>query len=144
MKLKIIPFDQKGAAAVEFAIILPLLVMLLFGIIEFGIMLYDKAMITNASREGARAGIVFVSDETVAEFNQKIFDAVDKYCSGHLITFSEDSTTHNIIAQTTKPGSGDDLTVIVTYQYDYLVLPNFVTGIVGNINLAAETTMRME
>lgn len=144
MKLKIIPFDQKGAAAVEFAIILPILIMLLFGIIEFGILLYDKAMITNASREGARAGIVFVSDETVAEFNQKIFDAVDKYCSGHLITFSEDSTTHNIIAQTTKPGSGDDLTVIVTYQYDYLVLPNFVTGIVGNINLAAETTMRME
>jgi Flp pilus assembly protein TadG len=33
--------------------------MLLFGIIEFGIILYDKAMITNASREGARAGIVY-------------------------------------------------------------------------------------
>lgn len=144
MKLKIIHFDQKGVAAVEFAIILPLLVMLLFGIVEFGIILYDKAMITNASREGARAGIVFVSGETLVKFNKKISDAVDKYCSGHLITFSEDSTTHDIIAQTTKPGSGDDLTVIVTYQYDYLVLPNFVTGIVGNMNLSAETTMRME
>lgn len=118
--------------------------MLLFGIIEFGIILYDKAMITNASREGARAGIVFVSGETVAEFNQKISDAVDKYCSGHLITFSEDSTTHDTIPQTTKPGSGDDLTVTVTYQYDFLVLPNFVAGIVGNINLAAQTIMRME
>lgn len=136
--------EQKGAAAVEFAIILPMLVTLVFGIIEFGFILYDKAMITNASREGARAGIVFVSGETLAEFNQKISDAVDKYCSGHLITFSEDSTTHDIIAQTTKPGPGDDLTVIVKYQYDYLVLPNFVTDIVGNINLAAETTMRME
>jgi len=144
VKLKIIAFDQKGATAVEFAIILPVLVMLLFGIIEFGIILYDKAMITNASREGARAGIVFVSDETPTEFNRKISNAVDKYCSGHLITFGEDSTTHDIIAQTTKPGSGDDLTVTVTYQYNYLVLPNFVTGIVGNMNLSAQTTMRME
>ena len=49
---------QKGAAAVEFAIVLPLLLMLLFGIIEFSVILYDKAMITNASREGTRAGIV--------------------------------------------------------------------------------------
>ena len=144
MKLKIIPFDQKGAAAVEFAIILPLLLMLLFGIIEFGIILYDKAMITNASREGARAGILFVQGgETVVELNQKISDAVDKYCSGHLITF-EDSTTPNIIPQTTKPGEGSNLTVTVTYQYKFLVLPDFFTGIIGNINLSAQTIMRME
>ena len=43
----------------EFAIIAPLLFIILFGIIEFGILIYNKAMITNASREGARAGIVF-------------------------------------------------------------------------------------
>jgi Flp pilus assembly protein TadG len=50
--------SYRGTAIVEFAIILPLLLVLLFGIIEFGIILYDKAVITNASREGARAGIV--------------------------------------------------------------------------------------
>lgn len=141
MKLKIIPFDQKGAAAIEFAIILPLLLMLLFGMIEFGIILYDKAMITNASREGARAGIVFVSGETLEEFNKKISDAVDKYCNGHLITFGEGSTTPNIKAQTTKPVQGTNLTVIVSYRYDYLVLPNFVDDY---IILSAQTTMRME
>ena len=47
---------NNGASAVEFAVVLPLLV-LPFGIIEFSLALYDKAMITNASREGARAGI---------------------------------------------------------------------------------------
>ena len=45
---------QRGAAAVEFAIVLPLLLVFVFGIIEFGFLLYDKAVITNASREGAR------------------------------------------------------------------------------------------
>ena len=48
---------QKGVAAVEFAIVLPFLVLLVFGTIEFGLMFYNKQVITNASREGARAGI---------------------------------------------------------------------------------------
>lgn len=48
----------RGVAAVEFALVLPLLIVLLLGIIDFGLMMYDKAMITNAAREGARAGIV--------------------------------------------------------------------------------------
>lgn len=50
---------QKGVAAVEFAIVAPLLFLLIFGIISYGIMLYNQAVITNASRAGARAGIVF-------------------------------------------------------------------------------------
>ena len=63
--------DQRGASAVEFALILPVLFVLGFGIIEFSVALYDKAMITNASREGARAGIVFkippVTDEEIGD-----------------------------------------------------------------------------
>ena len=54
MKIK----SENGASAVEFALVMPLLFVLIFGIIEFGIFLYDKAVITNASREGARAGVV--------------------------------------------------------------------------------------
>jgi Flp pilus assembly protein TadG len=54
MKTKMMIRDQNGGAAVEFAIILPLLIALLFGIVEFGLLLYNKQIITNASREGAR------------------------------------------------------------------------------------------
>jgi Flp pilus assembly protein TadG len=53
MKTKMMIRDQNGGAAVEFAIILPLLIALLFGIVEFGLLLYNKQIITNASREGA-------------------------------------------------------------------------------------------
>ena len=49
---------QAGAAMVEFAIVLPVLALLLMGIIEFSIIIYDKAVITNASRVGARYAIV--------------------------------------------------------------------------------------
>jgi Flp pilus assembly protein TadG len=54
--------NQKGAAAIEFAVILPLLLVIIFGIIEFSVYFFDKAVITNASREGARAGVVFADD----------------------------------------------------------------------------------
>ena len=50
---------QTGSNIVEFAFVMPLLLILVFGIIDFSIGLYDKAVITNAVREGARSGIVF-------------------------------------------------------------------------------------
>jgi len=50
--------SDDGASAVEFAIVLPLLMLLLFGMIEFGLIIYNKQVITNASREGARYAIV--------------------------------------------------------------------------------------
>ena len=46
--------SESGASAVEFALLLPVLMMILFGIIEFGLALYRQAILTNASREGAR------------------------------------------------------------------------------------------
>jgi hypothetical protein len=39
---------------------------------------------------------------------------------------------------------GTSLTVAVNYQYNFLVLPNFVTTLTGPINLAATTVMRMD
>ena len=62
MQTRMITKNQKGAAIVEFAIVLPLILMFLFGILEFGLLMYNKAMITNASREGARLGIVYDFD----------------------------------------------------------------------------------
>ncbi|MFV9692161.1 MAG: TadE/TadG family type IV pilus assembly protein, partial [Desulfobacteria bacterium] len=46
--------NKRGVAAVEFAICLPILIVLVFGSIEFGLMFYNKQVITNASREGVR------------------------------------------------------------------------------------------
>jgi Flp pilus assembly protein TadG len=82
--------SQNGGAAVEFAIVLPILVLLVFAIIEFSVALYDKAMITNASREGARAGIVF-SDPRISD--NEITSVVNNYCGSYLITFGAATAT---------------------------------------------------
>jgi Flp pilus assembly pilin Flp len=54
--------DQEGAAAVEFALLLPLLVLLLFGMIEFGLAFNTRIQATNAAREGARQAVVGIDN----------------------------------------------------------------------------------
>jgi Flp pilus assembly pilin Flp len=56
--------DQDGAAAVEFALLLPLLVLLLFGLIQFGLAFNTKIQATNAAREGARMAVVGIDNWT--------------------------------------------------------------------------------
>lgn len=150
--------DQKGAAAVEFAIVLPLLLTLVFGIIEFSLAMYDKAMITNASREGARFGIVYrvVADpvntgETMYQppTEAEILEVVNNYLGDNLVTFGE--STGAAVTRTFDDNdasgalsSGDSMTVTVDYTYGYLVIPNFIGDIAGPLNMRATTVMMME
>jgi Flp pilus assembly protein TadG len=139
---------SRGASAVEFGIILPFLVLLVFGIIELSFALYDKAMITNASREAARAGIVY-RIPTVTD--SEIKSVVNNYLGSHLINLggkrspSGDPVTGATVLVTRSGYSpGSELRVRVGYTYSFLVLPNISQGLGGGINMSAETVMRME
>ena len=57
--------NQHGQALVELALILPVLLLLIFGIIEFGRIYASNIMINNAAREGARAASLGVPDEDI-------------------------------------------------------------------------------
>jgi len=136
---------QEGSNLVEFALVLPLLLILVMGIIEVGLVIYDKAVITNACREGARAGIVFRDPRLGLGEIQTV---VQNYASAYLVTFGttplptvewlwDDLDSNNVRS------SGDRLTVTVRYQYDYLMLGNFIPGI-GTLNLQSTSVMRYE
>jgi len=139
---------NRGASAVEFAIILPLLVLFIFGIIELSFALYDNAMITNASREGARVGIVY---RIPAVTDAEITGVVNNYLGSRLINFGgkrspsgDPVTGATVIVTRTGVSPGGALRVRVGYTYSFLVLPQFTPGIGGGINMSAETVMRME
>ncbi len=132
---------QKGVAAIEFAIILPVLMMIILGIIEFGLLMYDKQVITNASREGARAGIVVRKPQLT---DLQVQDVVNDYISTNLVSFGSTPTSPVITINRTGMDFGDDLTVTVTYNYDFLVLPNFVASLTGAQTLVATAVMKME
>ena len=139
--------NQRGASAVEFAIILPMLVVLILGIIEFGLLFYDKAVITNASREAARAGIIYQPDPRVD--STEIESVVLNYCNNKLVTFGSSTGPTVTVPNGPCTTSGDELAVSVTYQYEFLVLPDFLTNffsgtVPGSIDVSAITRMRCE
>jgi hypothetical protein len=120
--------------------------------------MYDKQMITNAGREGARAGIVarYTFDGTESVYDplteENIRDKVNTYLGGinsnYLKSLGADAQATTSASWDpsfpTRTGSGAYLTVTVSYPYTFMVLPNFVTTITGTITLAGITVMRME
>lgn len=132
---------ESGTALIEFAIVLPLLIIILFGTIEFGLLMFNKQVLTNASREGARYGIV-ARDPRHSE--AEIAAVVEKYCAGQLITFG---TENEPVTKTDADSSatfGQDLAVTATYDYDFLLIPGFVPGLPDTVTLSAQTSMRYE
>jgi len=161
MNVTVFMKDEKGVAAVEFAIIAALFFALLFGIIEFSLALYDKAVITNASREGAREAILFTPPNGLCYDNAKteadVQAVVDQYVAGRLISFGgapavgvdADPGTYDDNDANGCLSRGDYRRVNVTYSYDFLLVPDLrqlLTGAAapGGITLDAETVMRME
>ena len=137
--------DQEGTAVVEFAIVLPLLVMIVFGIIEFGLLFYDKQVITNASREGARLGIVATSP-LPRKSDTDIIVKVNEYTNNNLVSFSGVKIVTFPPSTITHPStqSGQPLTVTVKYAYQFLLLPKFISTLTGVQNLSATTVMNYE
>ncbi len=59
--------NNRGQTLVEMALVLPILLLIIFGIIEFGRIFNAHLTLTHASREGARAGAVHKSDSEIEE-----------------------------------------------------------------------------
>ena len=132
-------FNQKGATIVEFAIVLFLLLTLIFGITEFGLFIFNRQVITNAAREGARAGIIARPERrTDNEIKAEVLD----YAEEHLVTFGDDVlTADDIVIPARCLTFQCDLEVQVDYEYEFLFLSNL--GI-GPIDLRATSVMKME
>jgi len=159
MKKKKLFRCQKGASAVEFALVLPLLLVFVFGIIEFGILLYDKAIITNASREGARVAIRAYWADTDSDGKGdtpalypvgEVENVAENYAATRLIKFSG-ATPIATVTESTVDGI-DYRTVTVAYGHSFLLFPNVLgtllgvnsTTMPGAISLTASSAMRME
>ncbi len=114
----------RGQALVEFSLILPVFILVLSGILDFGFLLYSRITVINAAREGARAATT-VSDPTTIP--TVALGRVKAASSGLTTTSPTMQVTTSCIAIATpgscsfssKTGSqpGDAVSVTVTYEY---------------------------
>lgn len=127
---------KEGAAAVEFAIVLNVLLLLLMGMIDFGHAWFLKQVITNASREGARAGVVY--PHPLNEVQPRVITAVASHLPAGMVT----DNPPVIIPGTGL--TGDPLKVTVTYTKNWWIIKYFVPGMADSIQIEGQTVMRYE
>lgn len=131
--------DEQGSVAVEFALLLPLFIMFVWGAIEFGLAYYTQEVITNATREGARAGIVQTLPKPTADQIQAI---VTTYVTNSGVPTGSLNPPSVTGAGGVFPAP---LTVTATYNYTFRIVSMITAGVVpASITLRASTVMRHE
>ncbi|MDW7673926.1 MAG: TadE/TadG family type IV pilus assembly protein [Bacillota bacterium] len=134
MLIKIHQMRKKegGQALAELALILPILLMILFGIIEFGRVFNAYLAVNHASREGARLGIVGATD---IEITENVKNAAG--------TLNQDYLTVTISPSTTYRERG--ASIVVTVDYDIPLYTPFVGSFIQNpYPISGSTVMRLE
>lgn len=124
--------NKKGQTLVEMALILPILILILMGMVEFGRILNSYLIITNASREGARYASVHSTDSQIQV-------AINNLTS----TLNQDKLILTISPQLSSRSSGSSATVRIDYDID--ILTPLMSNIVPDpFRVTAQTTMRVE
>ncbi|MGN6648927.1 TadE/TadG family type IV pilus assembly protein [Trinickia sp.] len=133
--------DARGVAALEFVLVFPFLMTVLFGIIDTSLLLCDKAVITNASREAARAGVVVRVPQMAAS---DVANVALSYTHNNLVTGGTATTPTVSVAQPAGTSPGSPLSVTVTYTYEGLVLGSAMSALTGPVTVSATTVMNYE
>jgi Flp pilus assembly protein TadG len=127
--------SERGQAAVEFALIVPVLLLLLLSILQGGVAFHNYLAVTDAARAAERQAIVArISGVTAADVAQAAWDAAPDLDKPSLKTTLSDPT------DPTFATSGSQLTVTVTYPYSI----NILGIVVASGNLTSRVTGRLE
>ena len=125
---------DQGQAVVEFAVILPVLLLILFAILQFGVVFNNYIQVTAAAREGARKASVSRSLGTASAESAATTAAKDAAPGLNQSNITVSFPNSPSFAQ------GSDVSVQVTYPYSISI----IGLVVASGNLSSTTTMRVE
>lgn len=144
---------EQGQAIVEMALTLPLLLLIVFGMFDFGLLFQKYEVVTNAAREGARLAVL-TTEYTTADAQSRALQylasgGITGTCSagtaGSLcVTVTPGTTT---ITGTTPPVTVSEMVVTVEYDYQFNFVGPILTlfgGSLGVTPLTAVSRMRVE
>lgn len=134
---------DRGAAAVEFALVVPLLFLLVFGMIDFGWAINRYTVLNNATREGVRLASLGMSD---AEVRASVLDSLDDD-----VNFDTSAVDVDVTCRTPANGacgswadaaSGGTAVITVTYSTDWLTPAGKIAG--DELTISKTSRMRIE
>jgi Flp pilus assembly protein TadG len=149
--------SESGAELIEFALTLPLLLLIVLGIIESGFILQEYEVVTNAAREGARIAVLSTYAATQPARVNNTLARVNQYlAAGGLTTLAINcglgtGVCTGVATPTPLPlpgiGCVSTVSVRVAYPHPVTFLGGIITyfgGTFGNITLRSTSQMRTE
>ncbi len=124
--------DRKGQAAVELALILPVLVLLLLGMLQVGIVLEDYLQLQQAVEQGARAASLGAADA-----------AIQQTVDGAAPSLIPSALTVTVTPAASDRQSGTDVTVQGSYSIS-VSIPLLSPLLGGGLEISSQSVMRME
>jgi Flp pilus assembly protein TadG len=118
----------------ELLLVLPLLVLMVFGMIEFSVLLGRWAVVSNAAREGARVAILFRNNCVSGDVESDVQDVVQARAAQLGLTVAPD----NIDVTGVCGGAGTNSFVTVDLPHTFTMLPGL------SVDLTAGSVMRNE
>ncbi|HHX22955.1 MAG: TadE/TadG family type IV pilus assembly protein [Tepidanaerobacteraceae bacterium] len=125
---------QRGQTLVELALVLPIIVLILFGILEFGRIFHSYIVITNAAREGVRLGAVGKPDEEIISRIREVAPLHEADTRLKVTKLEPDQSART---------PGLPMTIEVTYDVE-LVTPLFSSVLPNPVTLRSKSVMRVE
>jgi Flp pilus assembly protein TadG len=147
---------DRGAEAVEFALVVPIFLLLVFGIVDFGYMINRDTMVNNASREGARAGALNPDQTAINTLVRQSLSTLEPVgTSPSKVTVlatcrtPSGSPTCNMSNHTTDAISGGTVIVTITYTHKWITpvgasISKLNGWPINTITLSKKTEMRIE
>lgn len=133
--------SERGAAAVEFALILPVLIMMIFGMVDMGMAINAQAVVGNAAREGARAAS-FSAANTAAAATVATSASSSLIGTPPTITITCQTVGTATVIACSAASPGDSVVVKVSYTYKWIT-PG-VLGLPGQSTIVSTSQMRIE
>jgi Flp pilus assembly protein TadG len=128
---------RRAAAMVEFAIVLPLLMMFLFGIIEFGNLFKIRLSAQQAAREGCRLAVLQSTAKPYSNAAGPVMQRIEQIMTAAGVTFSS-----SMVAITEDTTVDPSVSITVTVPYDMVTMTGFLDPIMSD--LTGSCTMRKE
>lgn len=118
-RMRLLVRSEDGQALVEFALVIPMLLLLMLGLVEFSRAWNAQQVLTDIARESLRGAVVANSSYSYDEMRRRIDDALERA--------SMDPDKADVVVEGWKTGTGSPARIRIDYEFEFA----FIAPLIG-------------